>query len=465
MGYLFILAALLVGSPLAFSASKSASYLDLDLRQDRFLGEVQHSAQESNFTQGILRVNLEPKRAQIFDYKVNARAQGAFESSEENYYGVPELYAGTNTTPVKVAVGRKKRKWSELDEYFHLGIWQPELRWDYLNPIQQGLTGAFLGFDTSRKAGFTLFMSAVNLPDQGPQYKLENGQFNSANRWFQQPSGALGLFQGTNYAGDAPLYFEIDRPSNEKLFFNPSLGLAFDYKGDSGFWTRAAYAYKPRNQIHLAIECTNCANLGSPVPLEVTAVIHPKIINHHVATLEAGLNRVDDRVWISLTGETPDRSDFPDAYEEAPLDDVLIAGLAYQHYAGNWLAGRPSWLQYSYLRVFEVGSKSRSGALKEDQVQSSLDRYPLKNLAAFDWKVRILQMAESRLNWNNRYWYSIPEQGGWLSSHLEYQVSALTWLIGADVLGSQVKPGSEQAGLFTRYRANDRVFGGISYVF
>lgn len=463
MGLILVLAAFAVGSPLAFAAEKPASYLNLDLRQDRFLGEVQHSTQESNFTQGALRIKAEPTKQKFFDYKLDARGQGTFESSDETYFGVPELYAATNTAPVRVTVGRKKRSWSELDQYFHLGVWQPELRWDYLNPEQQGLTGAFIDLEVSRSSSFTLFASPVNIPDQGPQYKLRDGKFYSSNRWFQQPSTALGLFANSNYASEAPLYFKIDRPSDRELFFNPSLALAFDYKGDTGYWTRASYAYKPRNQIHIGME--GQGNLGAAVPLEVTAVIHPKIINHHVATLETGVNNTDSRGYVSVTADLPDRSGFPDAYEEAPLDDALIAGASFQHYAGNWLGGRPSWLQYSYMRVFEVGSKSKSSALREDKVQSSLDRYPLKNIAALDWKVRLLQMGSHNLHWTNRYWYSIPDQGGWLSSQLEYQLGAMTWLLGADVLGSQAAADSEQASLFTRYRANDRVFGGISYVF
>ncbi len=465
MGLLFVLAAFAVGGPLAFASSQSASYLNLDLRQDRYLGGVQHSTQQSNYTQMAAELFLAPDKVKSLNYKLNARGQGAFESRDESYLGVPEAYVGTANSRVTVTAGRKIRTWSRIDEEFHLGVWQPELRWDYLKPQQQGLTGLFLEAEVSRRLRFTVFGSGVNLPDQGPQYRLDNGRFYSSNRWFQQPAGNLGLFRGTAFASDAPLYFQVDRPDDKKLFFNPSIAAAMDYQND-GFWLRTNYAYKPRNQIHLGLECTNCANLGGGTPLEITATIHPKIVMHHVATIETGFDRVDDHGWVSLTAEFPDRSQFPNEYEEAPLDDVLIAGLAYQHYLGRRIIGRPSWLQYSYLRVFEVGSKSKASLLKEeDQVQSSLDRYPLKDVAAFDWKILLSQFSSSKLNWTNRYLYSIPEQGGWLSSQLELNQGPVNWLLGADILGSSVSPASNKAGLFTRYRANDRVFGGVSYVF
>lgn len=124
------------------------------------------------------------------------------------------------------------------------------------------------------------------------------------------------------------------------------------------------------------------------------------------------IDRVDDRGWFSLTAELPNRSGFPEAYEEALLDDVLISGMAYQHYLGDWIGRRPSWLQLSYWRVFDLTEKGQGGVLKEDQVKSSLDRYPLRNVAALDWKIRLSQKSSSRLHWMNRYQYSIPEEGG-----------------------------------------------------
>ncbi len=468
MGLLIGLVALALGAPHANGAAKATSYLNLDLRQQRYLGDVQHSTQSSNYTQLSANLNLEPKpeRSGRLIYKVNARAQGAFEAREESYFGVPELFVEGRSQGSSLALGRKRRMWSRLDEEFDLGVWQPQLRWDYLMPEQQGLTGMFFEHSFSPRWRFVLFASGVNLPDQGPQFRLENGRFYSANRWFQQPFGYVRLFQDTPFTSDAPLYFQIDRPSDQEIFFRPSAAIGVEYGESMGLWSRFNVAYKPRNQIHLGIECANCANLGGTQPVEITTVIHPKILNHLVTTWEFGVERVDDRAWASITGEWTDASQFPSHYEEAPIDDVLIAGLAYQHYVGSWLGGRPSWLQYSYVRVVEIGPKSKSGLLKEeDQVKSSLDRYPLKNFAALDWKIRLAQTAKNLWNWTNRLQYSIPEQGSWLSSFLDLNQGPVTWFVGMDILGSQVEATSSRAGLFTRYRANDRIFGGVSYVF
>lgn len=470
MGPLIVLAVLALGSPFASAVTDSSmgiakSAANLSLRQNRYLGEVQNSKQHANYTQFAGALNLEPENPRFISYKVNALAEGSFEAREELYFGVPEAYIENFDRSIRFSVGRKKRTWSRLDEQFSLGVWQPQLRWDYLAPEQQGLTGLFIDANLTDHLRIVFFTSQVNLPDQGPQYKLEKGSFSSTNRWFQQPHLAVNLFDGTPFAADAPLYYKIDQPSYDSLFLQSSFALGLDYDSPNGFWTHFNVAYKPRNQIHLGIECTNCGNVGGPTPLEITASIHPKIVKHFVATWEMGFDRTDDRGWVSLTAELPSPSGFPDRYEEAPLDDVLIAGTAYQHYLGNWLGGRPSWLQYSYLRVVEIGSKNKGGMLNQDEVRSSMDRFPFKNLAGLDWKIRLSQKAKNRVHWTNRYQYAMDEEGGWLSSQLEWNQGNVIWNFGVDVLGSQVDPASDKAGLFTRYRANDRVFGGVSYVF
>lgn len=445
-------------------ARTNASYLDLNLRQNRYLGGVQQTKQTSNYTLFAGDLNLETE-SEGFNYKLNPVAQGAFEAQDEFYFGVPEAYV----SPRKIApwfnltIGRQKRTWSRLDQEFNLGLWQPQLRWDYLQPVQQGLTGVFFDWSLSSQVRFTFFTSPLHIPDQGPQFHLNNGQFESSNRWFEQPHNRLE-FENSRTSKYAPLYFELDKPSEEELVMHSSFGLGLQYEISPVWFTQINYAYKPRNQIHIGLECSNCVNIGATQPMEVTAVIHPKIVKHHLVTWETGFERVDDRGWVSLSGDFPNQSGFPEDYQEAPLSSSLIGGLAYQHYLKGIL-GRPSWLQYSYMRSYELQSRRRHGLVNDDQVKSSLDRYPFTELAAIDWRVQLTQQKSSRWSWRNRYSYSFPERGGWLTTMLEWANGPMTWGLGADILGADVDPDSSDAGLFSTYRANDRVFGGVSYVF
>ena len=446
-------------------AKPAENYLDLNLRQNRYFGAVASPTQDSNYNLFAADLNLETQSSG-FAYKLNSVAQGDLKNRDEFYLGVPEAYV----QPRKIApwfnltIGRARRSWSKMDEEFNLGLWQPQLRWDYLAPVQQGLTGVFFDWRLSPGLSFTFFTSPLHFPDQGPQYRLNNGSFESSNRWFEQPHSRL-QFQGNSaITKDAPLYYQIDKPSEEDIVMHSSFGLGMHYEFAKGFWSNWNYAYKPRNQIHLGIDCSNCARIGSPQPLEVTAVIHPKIIKHHVATWEVGFQRVDDHGWLSLTGDFPNKSGFPETYQEASLDSTLIVGAGYSHFVFEVL-GKPSWLGYAYVRAFELEKSRSGGPLNEGQVKSSLDRYPYRELAAIDWRMDITRTKARALAFRSRYSYSVPERGGWLSTTAELRQGPLTWMLGADILGADVDPNSENAGLFSTYRANDRLFGGVNYVF
>jgi len=98
-------------------------------------------------------------------------------------------------------------------------------------------------------------------------------------------------------------------------------------------------------------------------------------------------------------------------------------------------------------------------------VESSLDRYPYTEVMSIDWKVWVMQRRSNQLRLSTRYSYDLPEKGGWLSVTADWVRGPMTLSIGGDILGAEVDPNSSEAGLFSRYRGNDRFFGGITYVF
>jgi hypothetical protein len=442
--------------------------LDLNLRQNRYLGETQTLEQNTNDTFFAGGLNLTPE-TQTMKFKLNSLAQGTFEDKNEFYFGVPELYVEPKNlaADIGVTVGRQKRHWSRLDEEFNLGVWQPQLRWDYLQPQQEGLIGVFFDWRVSSSVRLTFLTSPLSIPDQGPNFQLRRGQFISANRWFVPPQSRLSLFQGTDYAKDGPLYFELERPSEEQLVMHSTLGAGLHLQGSGPWWMDVNYAYKPRNQIHLGVECSLCGQLPSlsGAPVEVTAVVHPRVVMHNVLTVESGFERMDDRGWLSLTADKPSASGFPADFEEAPLDSMLIAGAAYQHYLSPGDFWPPSWLKLAYMQLFTLDETDRHGLVDSDQVQSSLDRYPYRQLAALEWKILVRQRRLSRLEINTRYSYSIPERGSWLAASIDFMQDRFIYGFGVDVLGAEVDADSRDAGLFSRYRSNDRVYGGVSYVF
>jgi hypothetical protein len=445
-------------------AAEAGRYLELSLKQDHYLGEGQTSTQPANYTFATVDLNLENDTRNLH-YKFNPIVQDAIGVQNEFYVGVPELYI----QPIQMdngfalTVGRQKRMWSRLDEEFNLGVWQPQLRWDYLQPMQQGLIGIFFDFPLDNNFRLTLFTSPLYLPDQGPNYALDNGQFTSNNRWFSPPQSRVQLFGDAGVTDATPLFFQIDRPAEEKIIMNSSFGIGLAYQ-DSGspFWISLNWAYKPQNQLHLGVECSNCLNISGSS--EVTLIIHPEVVKDHVVTLETGFDAADDKGYISLTGDFPNESDFPDRYIESPLDSEAIAGAAYEHSIAS-VIGLPSWLKASYMKVFDIQSRDKKGLVDSEAIHSSLDRYPYRELASVEWKMTAFQKLKNRIDVKTRYSYSVPEKGGWLALAGDWCLGSMTWTLGADVIGSGVSDDSANAGLFTKYRSNDRIYGGASYVF
>lgn len=440
--------------------AESAVYV----RPSHYFGEAPSAPKHSDYITLGTDLKLDAKSSN-YQLRLNPVIEDSVNARNELYFGIPEAFV--QTTPVEtgmqLTVGRQKRRWSRLDEEFNLGIWQPQLRWDYLEPKPQGLTGFFLDVKATKNLNFVFFTSPVFLPDQGPNYQLKNGEFTSGNRWFREPQSRISLFSDTKFAKDSPLYFEIDRPETEKIVLNSSFGLGAEYVSDGPFWVSANYAYKPRNQLHLGVECANCALLTSPA-LEVTAVIHPTVIKDHVVTFESGLKGEDDNAWISLTGDFPGRSDFPSDYEESPLSSVLIFGGAVEHNMASIL-GFASWLKLGYLQSYALKTERRKGLTESTDVQSSLDRFAFEKLAMIEGRIVLLDRPRLKIDMTHRYHYSTPERGGWLASRLNFAQGAWLYTVGLDVLGSEVSDGSNNAGMFTQYRSNDRVYGGLGYVF
>ncbi len=469
-GLIYIMAAIVSGTCAAAEVRMQpvptgVKRLDVNLTQNRYLGEPAAVRQGDSYTYLSGGLDLEP-HTQALNFKLNPVAEGALEGRNEFYFGVPELYLSSRQIApgFDFTVGRQKRHWSRLDEEFNLGVWQPQLRWDYLQPKQEGLIGVFLDWQFSPKVHLSMLTSPLFLPDQGPNFQLQGGQFTSGSRWFRAPQSRVALFQGTPFAKDAPLNFELDRPAEEKVIMHPALGLGLHFDGEKGWYTDLNYAYKPRNQIHLGIECANCARLGGAAPVEITAVVHPVVIMHNVGTFETGFKRSEDAGWISLSYDKPNASGLPADYEEAPLDSMMIAGLSYAHFLPPVLLPA-SWLKFSYMQAFTVQKTDQRGLIDSDQVSSSLDRYPFKELAAVDWHMLIDHSRKNQWDLGFRYSYSIPEKGGWLSVETGFALGDYSVLVGADVIGAGVDPSSGDAGLFSRYRNNDRVYAGVGYVY
>src|SRR5690606_26604489 len=141
-----------------------------------------------------------------------------------------------------VNAGRKKRAWSRMDEQWSLGLWQPLARWDYFKPESQGLIGVGAGLDR-KSYGAEVLVSPLFIPDQGPQFEVVDGKFESQSRWFWRPQTEVGVFDERT-----DIRYKLFRPTEQKTISQLSVAArlwAGEFKKTA--WASMAYAYKPMN--------------------------------------------------------------------------------------------------------------------------------------------------------------------------------------------------------------------------
>lgn len=447
---------------LAISPDPSAAQVELRLLQSQYLSEAQNQTQTDSYSS--LGVSLKfTNGLETSTWATGLEVTGlvSVDGTEQAYIAAPQAYVVWRPARAKgfsVTLGRKVHSWSRLDREWRLGVWQPYVRWDYLHPVEQGLTGLFFSHK-GRDVEVTAFATGIFLPDQGPEFEVEDGEFHSSNRWFRQPGSRHTVFNQ-----DRRLNYELERPAEKDILFHAGYGLSLLVGNEkSGGWLRASMANKPINQLHIGIEGYHSITQTNHF-LESMAIVHPRVARHNVATVEAGFQRDSFGGWVSVTDESPLNPNLPKEWEESSLNPSRFFGATVMHRL-PWQGFRKHWLKYSYMQVSEDVPTPENG-VHEDDLESSLDRYPYKRVVGVEWDAPLIDRARQKLNLAVRYLYSIPEEGALLSAGIDYLPSPRTrWNIGVDVLGANREPGDDDAGLMSLYRNNDRVMGGFSYVF
>lgn len=422
----------------------------LQLFQNQYLAPSVTPGQRAGFSSLGADVQLKEDR-KLWSFGFAGNGIASLNGTTENYFAVPDLYAVYRGTKkdLSFTIGRKREIWSEFDEQWKLGLWQPVAKWDYLSPQEQGLTGVFVNYQTD-SVKLMMFASGLFIPDQGPNFRLKDGQFTSDNRWFEAPQSQALLREPfrINYA--------LDRPSVTEIINQVSWGFKGTL-GDTrdGYWFSLGTAIKPLNQLHLQIDPK------LRIREEGVAVIHAMVVSHQVTAMEAGYRNDRERAWISVTRDAPNRPNLPRDWLQSSLYPALFIGAFYSHPADIFGLKR-SQLSWSLLRRWDEKT-SQSTGIAGDQVESSLQRFDFEQVGAIEWMVQPIDRL-SRSFWVAlKYMYSFPEKGGLLSTRFKWSFDRdMLVELGVDLLGADTEYTS---GLMGRYRSNSRLIGGLSYAF
>lgn len=381
---------------------------------------------------------------------------GTFFSRSQSSLTVHEAYLATSrlARETQVSLGRKKAQWSELDSRWQTGLWQPRSALDALRPEEQGLTGLFVDYN---RPNFQMlgFVTPIFIPTMGPEIREEGGSLVSDSRWYRSPPATIGFNQQVN-----SLVYKLDIPEAAKLAVNPGAAVMGRIGSrDVGFWGAGAYGHKPVNDLLLRRQ--NFKATSSPT---VDVTVSPDIAFHDIVSADAGYSGDTVQMVVSLLSDNP--------AEKRPDPDQSIQKLEpLQAYSANldWtvknLFSRSVQLQLGYLKVYGGGIHDIVADGSRDDYTLFDERLKFTNAATVGFQGSLFNISSRPLVTKVRYLYDFDQKGTLMSAEFQYYPKT-EWalVVGADLLGVEdesYKPTS----FLNQFRANDRVYGGMSYVF
>lgn len=423
----------------------------LSLRQESFVSpdynqtEVKHFQFIGGGVDTLARARNESEIANGLQTQTNGAVSPNV--SVLSYLNVAQLYWKQE----HFVVGRRKENWSQLDDIWTMGLYQPLFRWNPIVPESQGLSGIFLQFqkeDVKLPWGIVLFGSPLFIPHQEAGFEVENGKFVASNPYFGQRPVQAEISGQTD-----EIKYRIEKPPMEKVVSNQSFaGKIYLGNPHSGFLLQSGFAHKPANELSLGIDAYASANNT----IEVNVL--PTIAYHTLAS--ADLQYSWKHVVIGVSGVKEDREspEFESQWTYADYDkSTLVSPYAKFRYRG--------WeILTSYLDV-AGGEKHPQGNLSSEGKDFLSNRYAFGN--SYLLKVSMAQrlVRQQILKVAASYQQGASNEYGLVTANMAYQFDP-SWSFSLS--GQLIRVADNDAGEKTAYSSfvnNDSATVGVQYVF
>lgn len=378
---------------------------------------------------------------------------GTYFSWRQSHLYVNEIFTDYKwQESLELTFGRRKYEWSELETRWQLGIWQPRYTLDALRPEDQGLTGVFVHQKQDRQE-FLVMVTPLYIPTMGPEVREEDGTLVSDTRWHRLPKNKWNFNNQ-----ETPIIYKMSQPDIDKLVFR--MGSAARYRWGSakdGPRLTLAATSKPVNDLILRRQ-------NFQVISRTHVSISPDVTRHLLYSGDIGYTRGPVNASLSFLEDQPEEIRPDRDWVIQKLDPIHAYSANFDFDLQSW-AQRPLQIQTSYLRVFSGGIKDiePDGTISEMTLFES--RLKFSNALMLNLNGELARPYGKRLMSKFGYIYDYEQKGTIWS--LEFQLfPANRWavVLGADLLG--VEEESDQDRRFiNQFRANDRYYGGMSYVF
>ena len=397
-----------------------------------------------------------------------ARATGAADLKFSKYLdwggsqaGVRELYTAIPFGPSdrqSVSLGRRIQFWSEVDQDWQLGLWQPLTVIDTLRPDDQGLTGLFYQYH-EENINLLVLGTPLHIPTLRPELKEVNGNIVTNNRWYNTPSNSFMLFGQSR-----KVIYSVSVPSTSELTQKPGAGLRLRLgKDKEGAWVSANAGYKAMN--NLLVKYSKKLSLVEVGADNGSVPLTGAVGYHSIYGADLGYQFPVGRISISYLEDHPvDLS----SEEGSILQNPRPMRASAAHSEGNFsLFGfeQPVTLAVDYLRI--LGGDIRDyDSFGNDRGAVFSQRFIFTHAASVRGEISTAILGK-KLTSALKYLREFDQKGQMINGEIHlFATRSLALLAGADLLGPDDSSEANMDSRFlNQYRANDRIYGGFSYVF
>jgi hypothetical protein len=372
-------------------------------------------------------------------------------NEESLMYSIKEAVIEWKKSNSRFALGRTNLAWSQLDKEWGLGKINNRENFDYFEPGEEGLIGAF--YDYKFASGFKIgvFGSMIYVPELNPGLDVNKdaGTVECNNSWCSAPSASTEI-EGT----ETPIYYNVNYPELSEVVFQYSVGaniggeIVFDdTKNEKIALNLNLYALKkPENGTSISAEVKYETD-NKRIFVDVT----PQFYYHDIGGLEANLEfeEYNTRVFFSAISINP---------EASPEGGKLL-----YEYTGI----KPRKLKEEYL---SSGVEYNSGDFKViggyiarvsdfDKKNDILVEYPRWNQAVhFGIDKRITRKLSVSLD----YKYDMLMEDRLTMFNTEYRFGpSVVANLGVNIIGTN----PDEESFWSDYENNDSVYTSLKYTF
>lgn len=373
-----------------------------------------------------------------------------------HYINLPEASFEVRGSDSKFYIGRHLHRWSEADEFWQTGIWQPRFMWNYLKPEQNGFTGVFYSSQISKDTSFSLFLSSLFIPDLGPKYREEDGKIITKNPWIKSPPALVNLFDN-----DTPIIASVDEPEVREVVLKPSFAIQFRKKWSEVASSQVAYAYKPVNFVRLSyayyLRAQDSAN-------EAVVTAHPSFPYEQVITTESSFSKNGFIFTPSLTHQDPNLEGMPFQNISQDIQPMTTGSLTFSKEIDP-NGKKAGSIYFGIMKTWEKTPKDIGENAPVESVfgrRTSLYMAYRAGIEAFIYRYKSRPIS-SRVEAT----YDSDQEVGVFSTEMTIEpYKNLNLNFALNLLGATTSRETEfEKGMIRTYRANDNINLGLSYAY